>query len=98
MELVITFRPSSLVALSRQNASATVDVHPHEIIFHASNGLAVGINDSVEFAMRKQINGAMMASPLDFSVKLRPASPSKIPFGRLVTIDKRIDGFQVRSS
>ncbi|QTJ64955.1 hypothetical protein HYG77_04650 [Rhodococcus sp. ZPP] len=97
LDLVLSFRPTGLVALSKQSYAPEVDVTPSQITFHINNGLRIGVNDSVEIAIRPLASGPMMAAPLDFSARLRPAS-TRIPFGRLVGIDKGVDGFQVRST
>ncbi|WP_139812331.1 hypothetical protein [Prescottella equi] len=97
-EIVLGFRPGSLVALSKQSFADDIDVHPSEVIFRPRQGLVPDIvNDSVEIAFRKRSDGQHMPATLDFSVKVRTAS-TRVPFRWLMLIDKGVDGFQVRSS
>jgi hypothetical protein len=98
MELTITLHPRDLVIPSKQRFGHDVRVAGNKITFVRTNGLKEGLNDTIEVAFRKRLDGAAMTSPLEFSTELRSTSHTRIPFGRLVKIDSSVDGFTVRAA
>ncbi|MDV6271121.1 hypothetical protein [Rhodococcus globerulus] len=98
MEVAIVLRPQNLVTMTKQQFNDTVHVTPHKIVFERATGVHTGMNDSIEIAFRKRIDGAAMAAPLEFSTTLRTTAPTKIPFGKLVKTGSSIDGFIVRAA
>ena len=98
VELTITLHPRDLVFPSKQRFGQDVRIVGEKITFVRSHGLKEGLNDTIEVAFRKRLDGAAMTSPLEFSTELRSTGHTRIPFGRLVKIHSSVDGFTVRAA